>query len=107
MSSPFIVVAALWLVPGGRDDFERFETMAFSIMVRHGGSLSRRLAISDRASADAPSELHVVTFPDRAAYEAYRSDPELAAIAALRSRGIVRTVIWEGMDLPRFGAEST
>jgi uncharacterized protein (DUF1330 family) len=106
MSSPFVVVVALWVVPGHQEDFMRFETEAFSIMARHGGNLSRRLAISQRTGADAPSELHVVTFPDRAAYEAYRSDPELAALAALRSRAIVRTVAWEGVDLPRFGAES-
>jgi uncharacterized protein (DUF1330 family) len=105
MSSPFIVVVALWVLPGRHEDFVRYETSAFSIMARHGGSLSRRLALGDQAGVDAPSELHVVTFPDRDAYGAYRADPELAALADLRSRAIVRTVIWEGVDLPPFGAE--
>jgi|GEM_PF-626895 len=106
MSSPFVVVAALWVVPGRHEDFARFETSALSIMARHGGSLSRRLAIGDRTGADAPSELHLVTFPNREAYEAYRSDPELAALAELRSRAIVRTVIWEGVELPPFIADA-
>jgi uncharacterized protein (DUF1330 family) len=105
MTQPLLVIAALWVAPSHEEDFERFETSAVSIMARHGGSLSRRLAISDGTGVDAPSELHVVTFPSREAYEAYRSDPELAALAALRSQAITRTVIWEGVDLPLFGAE--
>jgi hypothetical protein len=44
-----------------------------------------------------------VTFPTREAYEAYRADPALTSLAALRARAVLRTVIWEGVDLSPFG----
>ncbi|MGE0161359.1 MAG: DUF1330 domain-containing protein [Gemmatimonadales bacterium] len=104
MSDPFVLVVGLWTAPGRDDDFERFETAAFSIVARHGGSLARRLALRDGPGSDAPDEMHIVTFPSRDAYESYRNDPDVASLAALRVRAVLRTVIWEGVDLPPFGA---
>ncbi len=104
MTDSFVLLVGLWIARDREDDFERFETSAFAIIARHGGTLARRLALRDGLGSDAPNEMHVVTFPSREAYESYRSDPELAALAALRARAIVRTVIWEGVDLPPFGA---
>jgi uncharacterized protein (DUF1330 family) len=103
MADSFVLLIGLWIARGREDDFERFEKSAFVIVARHGGTLARRLALRDGPGSDAPNEMHVVTFPSREAYESYRSDPELAALAALRARAIVRTVIWEGVDLPPFG----
>ena len=102
--SPHIVVVGLWVARGREEDFARFEALAFSIVARHGGSLQRRLALRDGAASDTPDELHIVTFPSREAFEAYRADPELMSLAALRARAIVRTVIWEGAELPPFEA---
>ena len=103
MSDPFILVVSLWISPGREEDFESFESSAFSIITRHGGSLARRLALRDGMGSQVPNEMHVVTFPDREAYEAYRADPELVSLASLRARAVLRTVIWEGVDLPPFG----
>ncbi len=103
MSDPFILVVGLWIVPGRGEEFETFERSAFSIIDRHGGSLVRRLALRDGMGSDVPNELHVVSFPSRDAYVGYRADPELTSLSALRARAVLRTVIWEGVDLPPFG----
>ena len=42
-------------------------------------------------------------FPDEAALRAYRADPELAALAALRESAIAATEIWTGTDGPVYG----
>jgi uncharacterized protein (DUF1330 family) len=73
-------------------------------MSRHGGRIERRIALQDGLGASPPDEIHVVTFPSRTAYEAYRDDSALASLAALRARAILRTVIWEGADMPQFEA---
>ena len=104
MSEPFILVVGLWIAPGREEEFESFESSAFSIIARYRGSLVRRLALRDGLGSDVPNELHLVTFPSRDAYEAYRADPELTSLAALRARAVLRTVIWEGVDLPPFGS---
>jgi hypothetical protein len=48
--------------------------------------------------------VHIVTFPDRAAFERYRADPEIATLAAQRAEAIQETTYWIGADLVPFGA---
>jgi hypothetical protein len=45
---------------------------------------------------------HVVTFPDEAAYHAYRADARLAALAHLRTASVVHTEVLAGEDGPRY-----
>jgi uncharacterized protein (DUF1330 family) len=97
------VVAELWIASGRDADFESFEAAASAVMGQHGGRIERRIALRGRPEANAPDEIHVATFPDRAAYQAYRDDPALLPLAELRATVIVRTVIWEGADKPPFG----
>jgi antibiotic biosynthesis monooxygenase (ABM) superfamily enzyme len=90
------LVVALYLNPGRRADFERFESEAAKIMGRYGGALERRIVCP---SADSqPDEVHIVTFPDEDSYARYRSDYELRTLADLRTRAIRNTVIWRGSD---------
>jgi uncharacterized protein (DUF1330 family) len=103
IGNPFVLLVELWIAPGRNADFESFEVAAASIMRRHGGRIERRVGLRDGAEEGAPDEVHVVAFPSRADYEAYRNDPALAPLAELRARAIVRTVIREGADMPPFG----
>ena len=103
MTDPVVLVVGLWIAPGQHSEFERFEADAFSVIAQYGGTLVRRVALRDGAATDPPDEVHVVTFPSRAAYESYRADSTLASLAAQRAKSILRTVIWEGVDLPPFG----
>lgn len=59
------------LPEGGAAAFTRYEALVLPLLPRHGGRLERRLR-----STDGRSEVHVVSFADRAGYEAYLADPE-------------------------------
>jgi uncharacterized protein (DUF1330 family) len=101
VSEPFRLVALLTVADGQEADFERYETQAVAIMARHGGRLERRMRCHPRDES-APDEVHVVSFPDQAAFQRYRADPELTALADLRARVVRRTVVWPARDLPPF-----
>jgi uncharacterized protein (DUF1330 family) len=58
--------------------FEQYEISVLALLPRHGGRLIQRLR-----SVDAQSETHLLSFPDNAAFDAFRSDPMRAALQAL------------------------
>ena len=100
-----LVVAVLTVRRARTDEFHRFEAAASKIMARHGGAIERTV-VRDAAPADDPEtfrELHLVRFPDAAAFHAYRADPELAALAPLREVAVAATEIWTGTDGPTYG----
>ncbi len=100
MPDKVTIVAALYIHPGREAEFEQFETAAESIMGRYGGRLERRIGFP--TSADQPHEVHIVTFPDQQAFEKYRADADLQALADLRARAIRQTTAWIGSDLGSF-----
>lgn len=102
MNEALVLVAQISISPDHRTEFDEFETAATRIMARHGGSIERRICVHEEATS-VPDEVHIVTFPARANFESYASDPELTALAELRARAILRTVVWAGQDLPLFG----
>ena len=57
--------------------FERYEAKALDLMPRYGGRLELRVR-----AVDGQSETHLLAFPDEAAFEAFRSDPDRLALAA-------------------------
>ena len=100
MPNRVTIVAALYINSGREAEFEQFETAAESIMGRYGGRLERRIGFP--AGADQPHEVHLVTFPDQQAFERYRTDADLQALADLRTRAIRQTTAWVGDDLGSF-----
>jgi uncharacterized protein (DUF1330 family) len=96
------LVALLFVNPDRREEFERYERSAATIMRGYGGTIERRVSFPSPRRPSDPHELHLVTFPDRDSFDRYRSDPELAALAELRAAAIRETVVWEGVDLPPF-----
>jgi uncharacterized protein (DUF1330 family) len=85
-----------------REAFERFERAAAAIMARHGGAIERTVAAIAAADPAHEREIHLVRFPDEAAFAAYRADPALRALAPLRERAIIATEILAGRDGPRY-----
>jgi len=66
-----ITYALLFRVPvKGVDMFERYESLVLPLLDDHGGRLERRLRSPDRLT-----EVHIVSFPSREAFAAYREDP--------------------------------
>jgi hypothetical protein len=58
--------------------FQDYEARVLPLLAVHGGRLERRLR-----SADAATEAHLVHFPGRAAFDAFRADPRRAEAAPL------------------------
>jgi uncharacterized protein (DUF1330 family) len=106
--SALILVVLLTLRRDEREAFQAFERAAAAVMARHGGAIERTVAAIDGPEGtDGPAlerEVHLVRFPDAAAYAAYRSDPALQALAPLRERAIVATEILVGTDGPDYAA---
>jgi uncharacterized protein (DUF1330 family) len=74
-----ITYALLFRVPvRGVETFERYESLVLPLLDDHGGRLEQRLRSPDRLT-----EVHIVSFPSRDAFSAYREDPRRGAHAHL------------------------
>ncbi len=93
-----VLVATLTVRREAQSAFREYEAAAVRIMSRHGGNLERAIELDGEESAETFREVHIVTFPDRAAFDAYRSDPEIVALATLRKSAIASTEILFGRD---------
>ena len=98
-----LIVAILTVRRDRDEDFRRFETAAARIMARHGGAIERTVALDDPHGGETFRELHLVRFPGEAAFAAYRTEPELAALRPLRDAAVVATETWTGTDGPTYG----
>jgi hypothetical protein len=84
--------------------FRGFERRAARVMARHGGAIERAVVIPPAGPGDLLREVHVVTFPDRAALAAYRQDAELLAAGRLREASVADTHVLIGTDGPDYTA---
>jgi uncharacterized protein (DUF1330 family) len=96
-----VLVVTLDVRRDARVEFHQYETAAASLMAAHGGRIERVIEVIPE-SPDTFREIHIVRFPDRTAFEAYRLDPRLPALASLRSSSIVSTQIVQGRDGPSY-----
>ena len=106
MSRRLSLVVGIKINVGREVEYERFENTVAKIIARHGGSIERRIALEPGDDASRPDEVHIVTFPDRAAFERYRADPDIPRLAAQRADVIQDTTYWIGADLVPFGASA-
>jgi hypothetical protein len=97
------LVVSIWLKGDDVPGFEEFERQAAMLMAGHGGRVEN--VVRCGGANGAPFEVHVVSFPDTAAMQAYRADPRLAKLLPLRERVIARTEIWVGEQRSPYGAE--
>jgi enamine deaminase RidA (YjgF/YER057c/UK114 family) len=58
--------------------FAAYEQRVLPLLARHGGRLDRRLR-----TADGRTEIHLLSFADRAGYDAYLADPDRATAGRL------------------------
>jgi hypothetical protein len=85
------------------EEFREFERNAARILYAHGGSIEQALVFP--LDGEHSKEVHVVSFPSARAFDAYRHDAELIALAPLRERAIVSTEIWSGRKGPDYMAQ--
>jgi hypothetical protein len=84
MTDQLVLIVSLWLQPGsGVAAFEAFERKAAAIMATHGGRIERAVRTVG-AGEGAPFEVHLVTFPNQAALDSYRADPQTLTLHAER-----------------------
>jgi len=99
MPDPRLTLALIARIPAaGVATFHAYEEAVLPLLVRHGGVLERRLSTGDRLV-----EIHVVSFPDAAAFEAYRADPDRAACAPLLVESGAQLELHEVFDVERPG----
>jgi hypothetical protein len=100
MTDRCILIVSLWVYPGQEAAFEAFEHEAAHIMARQGGRIDSAIRMTPAESADPeiPFEVHIVSFPDKAAWEAYGSDPATLALREKRSKIISRTAVMDGRE---------
>ncbi|HEY3498308.1 MAG TPA: hypothetical protein VGK73_26620 [Polyangiaceae bacterium] len=97
-ATSFVLVATLVVRRAKLAEFHAFEQRAAAIMRRYGGEILEALFVDTDPSSESVRELHVISFPDRPAFDTYRVDPELLSLGALRERAIASTTvrIWPG-----------
>ena len=72
--------------------FELFEQQAAKIMEQYQGRIISAFE-TRRETDNSGEEIHVLEFPDEAAFSDYRSDSSLAKLADLRSQAILKTEV--------------
>jgi hypothetical protein len=77
----------------GLDTFAEYERAVLPLLEEHDGRLERRLRSHDRLT-----EIHVVSFPSREAFEAYREDPRRAEQAHLLAESGAEIEVLEVYD---------
>jgi uncharacterized protein (DUF1330 family) len=103
MSDGVRLAVHIWLRDGNVEAFEAYERKVAAILGRHGGRIERAIRCTGAASEPAaPFEIHLVSFPDRESFAAYRADPALRALAAERERIVAKTWIVEGIEVPAY-----
>jgi antibiotic biosynthesis monooxygenase (ABM) superfamily enzyme len=98
---PVSLVVSLWIRGDDIGAFEAFEQAAAEVMSKYGGRIETVIRCSDFEAG--PFEVHIVTFPDVMALDAYRQDPRVAELRPLRERVISRTEVWSGEQRHPYG----
>jgi uncharacterized protein (DUF1330 family) len=104
--SQLVIVAILTPQPGALDAFRDYEARAARILARHGAVIERTIVEQPSAPDKPLREIHIVTFPDSSAFDRYRADPELAALAASRESFIAHTELILGHPGPDYSSAS-
>ena len=103
---PLYILVRLWIHRGLETEFEAYERKVSRIMVRYGGVIERVIRTSGASDdrSDEPFEVHVLKFPSRNLYDAYRDDAERRSLSGERAGIITNTDILVGTPGPTYGS---
>jgi uncharacterized protein (DUF1330 family) len=90
-----LIVATMTVRRERLDEFREYERAAARIIARHGGKLERAIQLV----GEPLRELHILGFTSATELEAYRTDPELAALRPLRDAAVISTEITQGLEI--------
>jgi enamine deaminase RidA (YjgF/YER057c/UK114 family) len=91
--APLTLALVVDLATDAVEPFEAYERRVLPLLERHGGRLDRRLR-----TADGRTEIHLLSFADRAGYDAYLADPDRATAGGLLDGRDVQRRLWEVTD---------
>jgi uncharacterized protein (DUF1330 family) len=83
----------LWSRAGEDEGLSDYEDTVLGLLAEHGAVVTSR--VRRKGAGDGPLEVQVIEFPDRAAVDAYMSDPRRLASAEQRDRVVARTDVFE------------
>lgn len=103
MARRYSLVVSLWIRPGQEAAFEAFEQEAARRMARYGGRIDAAVRTAPKGVATGPEEatayeVHIVSFPDKAASDSYANDPETVAERENRASIIALTMVVPGVE---------
>lgn len=97
------ITQLIYLVPGQAAVFEEFEALAIPLIADHGGALLLRMRPTDDAmiagTLELPYEVHVVSFPDEAAFEGFMQDERRKQFLHLKAAAVRASVLIQGHKL--------
>jgi len=105
-TSPLYVLVRLWIHKGLEAEFEAYERKVSRIMARYGGVIERAIRTSKASEdgTDEPFEVHVLKFPSRDHYDAYRDDAERRSLTRERAGIVTNTDSFVGTPGPTYGS---
>jgi uncharacterized protein (DUF1330 family) len=87
--------------PDKQEVLRQYERQADPIMRRHGGGFERVLRpIKGADDPDTPDEVHLLAFASAEGFAAFRADPDLLPLRALREEAVRRAVVIAAADVP-------
>ncbi|MDP3736087.1 MAG: hypothetical protein Q8R02_01780 [Hyphomonadaceae bacterium] len=103
MAGRYVRLVSIWIHKGQEAAFEAFEREAVVRMAAHGGRIDAAVRTSPTGLATGPEdatpyEIHVVSFPDKAAMDAYASDPATLVLQEKRATIISLTLVMTGRE---------
>ena len=104
MNERHILIVSLWLKNNDVSAFEAFERQAAKAMAEYDGRIERAIRIScTEYEGDSPFEIHIVSFPNAAAFQMYRQSSESRNLAVVRDSIISKAVVIAGGDVKAYG----
>lgn len=99
-----VLVVLLSVRPSEIEKFRAYEHQAALVMAKHGGAIEKVVEIPVENDNDPHREVHIVSFPDESAYQAYTVDPDMANWRSLRDDSVIKTEILKGNVGPDYSA---
>lgn len=99
-----VLVVLLTVRAEAVEKFRAYERQAALVMAKHGGAIERAVEIPSETEGGPYREVHILTFPDEAAYQAYAVDPDMAEWRSLREASVLKTEIMKGSEGPDYSS---
>lgn len=101
-TTQLIFTQLIYLKPGGATAFEAFEAVAIPLIAKYNGQLLFRVRPGAGAfieGIEQPYEIHLVSFPTEADFEAFGRDPERKTVLHLKDQSVEKIVLIKGTAL--------